>query len=1067
MKNLKKVLALVVVFTMMLSTVAFAAYPDVAEDADYATAVEVLSALEILKGDDKGNFNPDADITRAEFAAVVCRALGLEDSANGAKGSTAFADVAADHWATGYINLANQMGIINGYGDGNFGPEDKVTYEQAVKMLVCSLGFEYMAQTKGGWPTGYLVVANNYGVTAGVKATAGEPAARSIVAELTYNALDAATMEQGTFGTEENWYVYDGISRVKKTLLSEKLDIAKLTGVVIANSKSALTGATVTEKDEIQFEIKLDVVDKFGAIWNATGWAVGDQPKFKIADSNADAYFANQVDIYVTEVSRNVWEVVAITEEAGKNVTTTIATSDVDVNKTVTNALTYNPSYKDVYYYKSTDAKVSTKIEGAASVALLVNNSTGTWTTYVAGLNSAPAGQIQFIDWDNDYKFDAVLVSEYAHAIVDSVNTTSGMIKTKTTGLKNINLKIDDEDVNVSIKDKKGNKVALEDIKEDDVLAMIADSGNPMTWVNTLDIIVIPAAEATVTGSVSELEIATPSAGSITALDKIYVDGTAYGLNVENGGNRIYNFNKLVSVNSTGTFYLDINGRIIGFDGDKAVDGDYAFILQTGLSNDPVSTGKILMKVLTKDGEIKTYTVADTVTIPGKVNTTGTYNTTNTTDVFTAIETFTDANGNGVWDAAEAYIDANRNGSYDLGETFTDANGNGVWDAAEAYIDANRNGSYDDTNEFAATQWSAFNGMSVKNALLSFGALDGLAVAYDADADGDTINDSYSTDTLSDRFVKLGVNSSGKVTRIVVADVESDFTETDKTSTAVEYKAADTRFGGNILTDGAIIFVLDSKDAYEASTVKTVGEAFVDEGEYKLTMYKDGATTYDAALVIAGTSKLTNTDGISIVKSVSATKTAENDNALIIRFIQNGSDEVKTITIVDGEGTDLTGANSATLNVASYDQADELKTGDVFTYTATADGEVETFAVIARLDESTKKFTTTTYFGSSNTPGYDGYTKDVVFDTGYITDIEGAVVSLSSGNSYSISNANEYYFKRYSASRYDLSTGAYQLGYVDEYDSSVSADRTYVLIKTVDDVVTDIYAFDGEPRANN
>ena len=152
MKNLKKVLALVVVFAMMLSTVAFAgSFPDVADDADYASAIETLAAMGFFKGDDNGNFNPDATITRAEYAVIVCRLLGIEGSATG---KCDFTD-AADHWATGYIKMANQYGIVKGYGDGNFGPDDAVKYEEAVKMLVCALGYEPMATSKGGYPTGY------------------------------------------------------------------------------------------------------------------------------------------------------------------------------------------------------------------------------------------------------------------------------------------------------------------------------------------------------------------------------------------------------------------------------------------------------------------------------------------------------------------------------------------------------------------------------------------------------------------------------------------------------------------------------------------------------------------------------------------------------------------------------------------------------------------------------------------------------------------------------------------------------------------------------------------------
>ena len=130
MKNLSKVLAVVLAFAMALSMVSFAAYTDVAEDANYSEAVAVLSALDILEGYEDGSFKPDATITRAEFATVVIRMLGLADSASG--GAEIFTDVAADHWANGYIALAAQQGIVNGYGDGRFGPEDPVKYQEAI-----------------------------------------------------------------------------------------------------------------------------------------------------------------------------------------------------------------------------------------------------------------------------------------------------------------------------------------------------------------------------------------------------------------------------------------------------------------------------------------------------------------------------------------------------------------------------------------------------------------------------------------------------------------------------------------------------------------------------------------------------------------------------------------------------------------------------------------------------------------------------------------------------------------------------------------------------------------------
>ena len=142
MRNLKKTLAVVLTLAMVLSMGFSAfAYTDVAEGTKVSEAVDVLSNLNILTGFEDGTFKPEETVTRAQMAAIICRTLGYEDQAKSSMGSTVFNDVAADHWAAGYINVAQSLQIINGYGDGNFGPEDQVTYEQAVKMIVVALGY--------------------------------------------------------------------------------------------------------------------------------------------------------------------------------------------------------------------------------------------------------------------------------------------------------------------------------------------------------------------------------------------------------------------------------------------------------------------------------------------------------------------------------------------------------------------------------------------------------------------------------------------------------------------------------------------------------------------------------------------------------------------------------------------------------------------------------------------------------------------------------------------------------------------------------------------------------------
>lgn len=171
-------------------------FPDVAPDAPYAEAVAELYQLGIMTGDNNGNFNPDSTISRAEAATVICRLMGMEDEAKNATGS-AFLDVPSTHWAVGYVAKAAELGIIDGYGNKQFGPEDPVTYDQFVKMLVAAWGYGSVAEESGGYPQGYLAVGDEYGFTTGISNDRYSAASRSVVAVLAYNATQVIQFSEG------------------------------------------------------------------------------------------------------------------------------------------------------------------------------------------------------------------------------------------------------------------------------------------------------------------------------------------------------------------------------------------------------------------------------------------------------------------------------------------------------------------------------------------------------------------------------------------------------------------------------------------------------------------------------------------------------------------------------------------------------------------------------------------------------------------------------------------------------------------------------------------------------
>ena len=93
-------------------------------------AIEALASRGIINGRSKKSFAPDANMTRAEFATIITRGLGLVE-----EDTKVFSDVSSDKWYAGYIGTANKYGIVNGIGEGKFNPEGTITRQEAATMV--------------------------------------------------------------------------------------------------------------------------------------------------------------------------------------------------------------------------------------------------------------------------------------------------------------------------------------------------------------------------------------------------------------------------------------------------------------------------------------------------------------------------------------------------------------------------------------------------------------------------------------------------------------------------------------------------------------------------------------------------------------------------------------------------------------------------------------------------------------------------------------------------------------------------------------------------------------------
>lgn len=125
--------------------------------------------LPYITGYEDNTFRPETKITRAEVTTAVARAINLNVQENN---KAAFDDV-IKHWAKGYINAAADKGIVNGYEDGSFRPDNNITRAEFAKIIAKltekevhekSAGF---SDAKGHWAEAYIAVLAEKGVITG------------------------------------------------------------------------------------------------------------------------------------------------------------------------------------------------------------------------------------------------------------------------------------------------------------------------------------------------------------------------------------------------------------------------------------------------------------------------------------------------------------------------------------------------------------------------------------------------------------------------------------------------------------------------------------------------------------------------------------------------------------------------------------------------------------------------------------------------------------------------------------------------------------------------------------
>ena len=173
-----------------------AAFTDSADIKVDTEVVDTLVALGVVNGYDDGSFKPNGTVTRAEMAKMIyVLRTGNSDASAYNDDKTSFTDIGS-HWARGYIKYCQSLGIIAGKSNTKFCPNDKVTAQEAAKMLLVTLGYD---ATKAGlvgtnWAAKTNALADENGLLEDVNTSFTAACPRQYAAQLIYNTIDTPTV---------------------------------------------------------------------------------------------------------------------------------------------------------------------------------------------------------------------------------------------------------------------------------------------------------------------------------------------------------------------------------------------------------------------------------------------------------------------------------------------------------------------------------------------------------------------------------------------------------------------------------------------------------------------------------------------------------------------------------------------------------------------------------------------------------------------------------------------------------------------------------------------------------